>query len=552
MSAWAAVGRGALGRAGGALRALALVCLALACLALGGVLLIGCGAKDVPGPKNPVTVTIWHTYVEQMRTDFDALIADFNATVGQQNGITVKVTAVANSSVLNESLISAAKKDPGSPELPDLAVIYPKTAVTLAAEGALADLGGHFTDQELSVFVPQFLEEGKLGGDTLYLLPIAKSTEVLYVNRTIFDRFSADTGVGIGQLATFEGILDAAGKYYDWTDAQTPDVPGDGKAFYYPDGLFNYSMTGFLQLGSAILTPWEVGGAAGGADGAGTGSGGADGANLGAGGAYGAGGAAAAGSPTAGSGGALPQMNLRDPIFAKIWDSYFGPAVRGEVPIYNDYGNYLAITGDIVCCTSTSAGASFYPTRVTYGDNTKEDVVFDVLPYPVFEGGQRIVYQRGGGMCVFASDALRENAAAIFLKWFTAPEQNLRFTAATGYIPVTEAAFAQVMEKDFPAISNPLIEKALITVVDMRRDGYEFYYPPVFDGFEKMQADYVEQMQRAATEARGDYRKLLGEGDPVGGGGDPGGTTGGLGAAPGLAYEAVAAGALEEFLAGYR
>jgi multiple sugar transport system substrate-binding protein len=430
-------------------------------LILIGLMLVsaaGCGNGGKLDPKNPVTLTVWHTYVEGMKTGFDELIDEFNRTVGAEQGIIVKVTAIANSSVINEKLVAAANNDPGAPELPDMAVVYPKVAVTLAEKGVLMDFGTQFSKEELTRYVPQFLKEGQLGGDTLYVLPIAKSTEVLYLNRTIFDRFAADTGVSLDQLATFEGIVNASEKYYAWTDAKTPDVPNDGKLFYYPDGLFNYSMIGFEQMGGDIVKD--------------------------------------------------QRLNLSDPIFERIWNSYFPPAVRGGVAIYNDYGNYLAITGDIVCCTSTSAGSSFYPHSITYADNTKEDVVFEVLPYPVFEGGEKVAFQRGGGICVMKSDAQKEYAAGVFLKWFTEPAQNLRFTATTGYLPVTQSAFDDIMANRLPAIENDIVEKALITTAAMQKD-YRFYCPPVFDGFDAIQTKYAERFQKAARQARDSYLSLL-------------------------------------------
>ncbi len=442
----------------------------------------GCGKSDKPTKSNPVTLTIWHTYVEGMRDSFDSLVSEFNSTVGAENGITVTVTAIANASVINEQLIASANRDPGASEMPDMAVVYPKIAVTLAEKGALANLDEQFSADELADFVPPFVEEGRLGGDTLYLLPVAKSTEVLYLNRTLFERFSAASGVGEASLATFEGLADASVKYYEWTDAKTPDIPNDGKMFYYPDGLFNYAMIGFQQLGGDIVED--------------------------------------------------ERLALSDPAFEQIWDSYFTPAVQGGVAIFNDYGNYLAATGDIVCCSSTSAGASFYPDSVTYADNTKEDVVFDVLPYPVFEGGEKVVFQRGGGICATKSTPAREYAAGVFLKWFTAPECNLRFTASTGYMPVQTAAFESVLNGELPEMQNPTVEKALITTAAMSED-YRFYFPPVFDGFDSLQTGFVEQIQEKTRAGREEYLTLLKSSDAQ------------------AAFESVSKNALREFLSNY-
>jgi len=408
------------------------------------------------GRKKIVTLMIWHTYVEQMGDSFDALVQEFNETVGAKEGIVVSVAVDANASSLNEMLMAAVKRDPGAPACPDIALVYPNIAIELARLGALADLGTLFTKDELDRYVPEFLEEGRLGNDTLYILPIAKSTEVLFVNRTLFDRFSNATGVDISQLATFEGILDAAEKYYEWTDAQTPDIPNDGKTFYYPDTPFNYSMIGFEQLGDRFVKDGK--------------------------------------------------LNLESQTFRRIWNSYFLNAVRGSVAIYDSYSGYLAMTGDIVCASGTSAGATFYPDTVIYADNTKEDVFFDILPFPVFEGGERVVVQRGGGMCILKSDSEKERAAALFLKWLTEPARNLRFAASTGYMPVTTGVFEFLLAEELENIENELVRKTLKTTAAMKED-YRFFVPPVFDGFDELQRKYVNRLLTDAKGARSEYER---------------------------------------------
>ena len=84
----------------------------------------------------------------------------------------------------------AANGDPGAPSLPDITTAYPKTAIILAGKDLLVDLNEQFTPEELSAYIPEFLQEGKVKEDGLYVFPIAKSTEVLFVNMTIFNRFS--------------------------------------------------------------------------------------------------------------------------------------------------------------------------------------------------------------------------------------------------------------------------------------------------------------------------------------------------------------------------
>ena len=414
-----------------------------------------------------------------MRDAFDGLITEFNGTAGEENGITVKVTAIADAKIINEQLIAAANNDPGAPEPPDLAVIYPMIAVTLAEKGAIADVGEYFSQAELDAFVPQFIEEGRLGTERLYLIPIAKSAEVLYLNRTLFDRFSNETGIRVEALSTFEGIAETAMKYYEWTDAKTPDIPNDGKNFFFPEVLFNQAMIGYQQLGGDIL-----------------------------------------------DGNAL---DLSDPVFERIWDCYYTPAVKGGTIIYDGWSNYLAAVGDVVCAIASSAGSTFYPTHITYPDNTKEDAVFDVLPYPVYEGGEKVAFQRGGGFCVTKSEPAKEKAACLFLKWFTEAERNLEFCANIGYTPVRKASFDQILSADYPEIENPVVERALLAVAEMRKD-YRFYFPPVFDGFDRLQTQYAVRLKQTAQNGRDEYMRLLETRDNT------------------EAFEAVSRGAREEFI----
>lgn len=196
--------------------------------------LTGCaGGGDTPlSPKSPVTLTMWHNFGGTMQETMDELIDEFNSTVGKEQGIVINVTAISSSAELQKTLNMIAAGDPGAPEMPHITTSYPKTAILFQQKGMLANLDDYFTQEELSEYISSFVEEGRFE-DGLYVFPIAKSTETLYLNQTLFDRFAAATGVTMDILATFEGLADAAQKYYEWTDAQTPDVPNDGKAFFF-------------------------------------------------------------------------------------------------------------------------------------------------------------------------------------------------------------------------------------------------------------------------------------------------------------------------------
>lgn len=443
------------------------------------ILFTGCINHFGANGKNPVILSLWHNYGGQMKDTMDEMIDEFNETTGAENGIMLSVTSISGSAILHENLTMAASGDPGAPPLPDITTAYPKTALILVQKDLLVNLENHFTSKELSFYIPHFLEEGKITDDGLYVFPIAKSTEVLYVNKTIFNRFAKDTGVSLEDLKTFEGLIKASALYYDWTDNQTPDVPNDGKAFYMPDSLFNLAQIGYNQLDSNFLVNESI--------------------------------------------------NLSPQQFTKIWECFYTPAVMGHLAIFEGYASDLAKTGDIVCSTGSTAGVVFFPPSVTYPDNTSEPVDLEILPYPVFEGGRKVAIQRGGGMCVLKSTKEKEKAAAMFLKWFTKPENNLKFVSSTGYLPVTEEAFGEIMTREIEEASDNNIKKLLQTAQVMQRD-YDFFIPPLFDGIDELEKKFEAQIKEHATSGRELYIDLLNTHDSL------------------FAYEKTSNGAYEQFI----
>ncbi|MGI6404015.1 MAG: extracellular solute-binding protein [Oscillospiraceae bacterium] len=443
------------------------------------ILLTACGQPTGLNPKRPVTLTLWHNFGGQMQAMMDKHIEEFNATVGKEKGIIISVTSISGSAAIQEKLTMIAAGDPGAPDMPDITTCYPATATLLAEKGLLAPLDGSFTDNGLGDYLPRFVEEGRLADGKLYVFPFAKSTEVLFLNQTLFERFSSAIGVTADSLATFEGISDAAMAYYRWTDQQTPDIPNDGKAFYTADSFFNLAQVGMEQMGASLF--------------------------------YG------------------EALRLDTPEFERIWNAVFEPAVKGGYAIYEGYSSDLSKTGDILCSTGSTAGILFYGEEITYPNNVKEAVAYTVLPYPIFENGKKIAIQRGGGLAVAKSTPEKEEAAALFLKWFTSPEQNMRFVASTGYLPVTNQAFTHHMEREIAQSNNPNIQKLLRTATTVHGE-FDFYIPPVFGDFNAVSSRFEAKFLAIAQERRERYLEHCSTMDSA------------------AAYDKAARGALNEFI----
>ena len=420
------------------------IALLLALVFLSGCL-SGCGNSSPLDPKEPVTLTMWHNYGGDMQQAMDYLIDQFNSTVGKEQGIVIDVTAISSSSELNKSLTMIVNGDPGAPEMPDIFTGYPKLAIQFWEKGLLADLDNYFTADELSAYVEAFVEEGRLSDGGLYVFPIAKSTEVLYVNQTLFDRFAAETGASVDMLSTFEGIAELSGMYYEWSG---------GKQFYAADSWFNFAEVGMAQLGDSIFEG--------------------------------------------------EALSLDGDNFAHIFETVYTPAVEGGIAIYDGYSSDLSKTGDLVCSTGSSAGILFYGDTITYTDGTVENVEYSILPYPVFENGTKAAIQRGGGLMVAKSDEQKEYAAGVFIKWLTASEQNMSFVANTGYLPVTKEAFENDLGTHMDTVEDPRIRKMLTSVLSMYED-YSFFTAPTYASFDSDSDAYEDDFKDLLTDMRTEY-----------------------------------------------
>jgi len=125
------------------------------------------------------------------------------------------------------------------------------------------------------------------------------------------------------------------------------------------------------------------------------------------------------------------------PAFERAWEPYAHAALEGGVWLQDGYATESLRTGDTIVSVASSASVLYYSDTVTYPDNTSEQVSITSMPYPVFDGGEKLVMQRGVGMCTTKSTPEREKACITFLKWLTSPERNVEFVTSLGYMPVT-------------------------------------------------------------------------------------------------------------------
>ena len=157
--------------------------------------LCGCAGQTKPSVETPVTLTMWHVYGSQTKSPLNTMIDEFNNTVGKENGIVINVVSITSSSEIDQALSAAASNRPGAEELPDLFTAYPRVAEIIGTDRLLA-WDDYFSGSELSAFTAEFLAEGYFDGKLL-MLPVAKSSEALYLNKTLFDEFSDEQEIAL-------------------------------------------------------------------------------------------------------------------------------------------------------------------------------------------------------------------------------------------------------------------------------------------------------------------------------------------------------------------
>lgn len=424
-----------------------MLALALAC---GLPLAAGCASRHQS--DQPTTITIWHVYGGQTDSPLNDLIEVFNSTVGIEEGIRVEVAMVSDNKNIHNGIIAAASGDPGAPELPDLFVSYPKTVLSLPDQNILVDYRDYFTEDELGAFVPDFLEDGKVEG-RLVCLPFAKSTELLFVNKTDFDRFSAATGVTVDSLRTWEGLFDACCTYEEWTDDLTPEIENDGKALFAHDYHFDYFQVGVESLGAPFFDDEGI---------------------------------------------------SFSPTFARAWQPYARAAISGGLWLGGGYATDPLRTGEVLTSVGSSASVLYYTNEVIRADNSVETIEFEIMPCPTFADGEKLVMQRGAGICMVKSTPEKEQAAIRFLKWLLEPERNTQFAVSTGYMPVAQAAYDTYLPQHIEKLTDQKYAELYRAYAETLQD-YTFFRAPLTDSYLQIEDSFESNIRKHLSTTRNSF-----------------------------------------------
>ena len=343
--------------------------------------------SGMPGldPGNPVTITIWHYYTGVVLSAFEGMINEFNESIGRDRGIIVEGFSFGSVGDLEAAARASANQEAGSLPLPNIFSSFPDTAYATKQLGLLSNMNNYFTAEQQAEYFPPFIDRGRIGNDgELHIFPVSKSTEVMFLNHTAWIPFAAAHGLSYDDLLTMEGVVRVAQIYYNYTG---------GLAFFGRDAIANMFIIGSKQFGTEIFEVHQ----------------------------------------------GSAEININEEVMRRIWDYYYTPFISGYFAAFGRFRSDDVRVGDLMAYVGSTVSAVFFPTEVRV-DGESHPIEARVLPAPLFEAGNPVMVQQGAGKVVTISTPEEQYASLIFLRWFTEPAQNLRFSALTSYMPVRIAA----------------------------------------------------------------------------------------------------------------
>lgn len=438
-----------------------LLCISLACL----LAMVGCDKGTVTQSSRsrddaPVNLVIWNYYMGEQKRAFEAAVAEFNSTVGQEEKIVVESVSKSDINTLNDQIAASANQEPGSETLPDMYFAYSDIAYVLAEKGMLESFDAYVEPGTFDLFVPGFISEGKIleDGET-YILPVAKSTEIITINKTDFDAFmeavNADPRFGdvsYDNFLTWEGIVEASHIYYDWTENTT----GTAKSLFGIDSIANFLISSTRQLGNDLVTV---------KDGKGT-------------------------------------LRLDRSDLRKIWDTYYEPMVRGWFAAYGRFRSDDVKTGDLLAYLGSNTSGAYFPRQVVADDGEAYPIELYVMSMPVYEAGAKVAIQQGAGVAMIKSDERKAKAATTFLLWFSEPDLNIDFATMSSYLPVRKAAIDRLDTEYSQEAPTDRIGMSLEKAIGQVASGYEMYTIRPYLGSYEMRLVLESSLKERCASAR--------------------------------------------------
>ena len=384
-----------------------------------------------------VTIKFYNTMGSNLRTVLDAYIVEFNKLYPN---ITIEVTQVGNYDDVRDQVSTEITVG----NQPNIAYCYPdhvalynlaKAVTTLdnlidskievkRADGTTEIMG--LTDEQKADFIEGYYNEGKQYGDGLmYTLPLSKSTEVLYYNKTFFDANN------IAVPTTWDELEEVCAKIKA-IDPKSIPLGYDSEANW------------FITMCEQYKSPY-----------------------------------------TSASGDHFLFDNDQNKAFIKKFNEWYQKGYLTTQTLYGGYtsGLFTATTGvKSYMSIGSSAGATHQ--RPAAGADGSYPFEVGIATIPQVDASNQKVISQGPSLCIFQKSNPQEVIASwLFVKYLTTTvEFQAEFGMASGYVPVLKSVGENPVYAEFiKSADGGNFVSALSAKVCLEQES-AYYTSPAFNG----------------------------------------------------------------------
>ena len=402
-------------------------------------------AANTPAPApaevtydgSPVTIKFYHTMGANLRAVLEAYIEEFNALYPN---ITIEHSQVGNYDDVREQIsteISVGNQPNIAYCYPDHVALYniakatqpldkyiDSTVEVTRADGTTEILG--LTEEQKADFIAGYYNEGKAFGDGLmYTMPMSKSTEVLYYNKTFFDEHNLT-------VPTTWDELEAVCAEIKKVDPQSIPLGYDSEA--------NWFITMTEQYGSPY---------------------------------------------TSAEGDHYLFDDPQNHAFVKKFNEWFN---KGYLTTQNIYGSYTSglfvSTSDVKSYMSIGSSAGATHQRPSANSDGSYPFEVGIATIPQVDAANPKVISQGPSLCIFAKENEQEVIASwLFVKFLTTtvPFQ-AEFSMASGYVPVLKSVGENPVYADFISKADGGNNIAALSAKVCLEQEDAYYTSPAFNG----------------------------------------------------------------------
>ncbi|MBO5093981.1 MAG: extracellular solute-binding protein [Lachnospiraceae bacterium] len=428
--------------------------------------LTACGSEGQTVSKEPVTVTLWHYYNDAQKDGLDEIVSEYNNTVGKEKKITVNAVGLGSVEDITTKVDAVLNGSQDNIEKPNMFLAYRDMLQEVMKKdntsAELLNFRDYFTVEELDGYYPDFLEEGEFG-EALYIMPVAKSTELLFMNQTMLDLFfEAHPEYSAKDLETWEAMAKMAETFYEWTDEMTLGVSEDGKALIGLDNFSNYFIAQNNALGSDIYETDEDGGVT---------------------------------------------FHLEEDDIKKLFENYYIPYTKGYYGGKEKYRSDDMRQDNLYGYVGSVASVAYFPHTIYGEDDSEQEIAMGIYPYPYFEGENKAAIQQGAGIAALSSTEAENQAVAEFIKWVSS-EKGVDYAAMLSYMPTSKES---VEAADWNVIEDENLREA-VTIGMEQVKNYEMVRGFDFEGAYEVRMNLEDCFKEAVLSGREEYLGYLASG----------------------------------------